>query len=113
VVENEAIPLTAAPYATGDVIYNRSIQCTEDTQGLDDAEQTTVQFNYEISVDKLTIDDNEEVNKILDSLEAATISHLSQVSKCAAGRKLHEAKRRHLQLMKMEFLDSRNIAGKL
>ena len=118
------ISFTDAPSATPSAIetftvtsFNpqiiRGIQCTEDTQGLDDAEQTTVQFNYEISVDKMAIDDNEEVNKILDNLEAAIISHLSQVSGCKADRNLREAKRRHLQLMKMEFLDSRNIAGKL
>jgi hypothetical protein len=103
------IPFTNAPPATPSAIET----CIVTSSLLDDAEQTTVQFNYEISVNKLTIDDNEEVNKILDNLEAAIISHLSQVSGCKADRSLREAKRRHLQLMKMEFLDSRNIAGKL
>ena len=103
------IPFTNAPPATPSAIET----CIVTSSLLDDAEQTTVQFNYEISVNKLTIDDNEEVNKILDNLEAAIISHLSQVSGCKADRNLREAKRRHLQLMKMEFLDSRNIAGKL
>ena len=103
------IPFTDAPPATPSAIET----CIVTSSLLDDAEQTTVQFNYEISVNKLTIDDNEEVNKILDNLEAAIISHLSQVSGCKADRNLREAKRRHLQLMKMEFLDSRNIAGKL
>jgi len=103
------IPFTDAPPATPSAIET----CIVTSSLLDDAEQTTVQFNYKISVNKLTIDDNEEVNKILDNLEAAIISHLSQVSGCNADRNLREAKRRHLQLMKMEFLDSRNIAGKL
>ncbi len=87
-----------------------NVNALEDT---DDGELTTIQFDYEVEVSQMDIDDNEEVDEVLNRLEAAIMSHLGLVPGCITNeiRKLREMGRRQLKLVSMELAGPRNIAG--